>query len=170
MQVCASRVLGVCEARRFHCAASDGSDCRDRDVGRCRRVAGHDEEGLLPYAITSAPVGQVLPDGYAGTETAKTVQETSRHADQPPRALARAEMGTGSTTVRCSLFRARASKRNYRQVDELPFSNEATRSPADSSTIRRASAAALRRKSGAMRSEISGPCSIASTSTSKSLP
>ena len=92
----ARRVLGLRETRRFKRVVSDGSDCRDRDARCCCRVAGNNESGLLPHSLTSAPVGQVLPDGCAGTETAKTLQETSDHADHLPCPLVRTGMGTGS--------------------------------------------------------------------------
>jgi hypothetical protein len=65
--------LVLLETRRFKRVASDGSYCLDRDARCCRRGAGHDDGGLLPYAITPTPVGHVLRDGCACTETAKTV-------------------------------------------------------------------------------------------------
>lgn len=93
LEASASRVFGVRSTRGFKRVASNGSDCRDRDARCCCRGTGDDDGGLLPHALTSAPVGQVLPDGCAGTEAAKTVQETPNNADQRPPPLVHSRNG-----------------------------------------------------------------------------
>jgi len=69
------------------------------------------------HALTSAPIGQVLPNGYACTETAKTLQEAADHADRPPCPLVR----TGMEPVWRGAFRGSSTSTPFLfAVERLP--------------------------------------------------